>query len=42
VDTTIINGRVRMLERELVDIDEEKLMAESRQHAAALWQRANS
>jgi putative selenium metabolism protein SsnA len=42
VDTTIINGRLRMLERELVDIDEEKLMAESRQHAARLWQRAAS
>jgi putative selenium metabolism protein SsnA len=40
VATTIINGRVRMLERELVDIDEEKLMADSRQKAAELWARA--
>jgi putative selenium metabolism protein SsnA len=41
VDTTIINGRVRMRNRELVDIDEEKLMAASRQKAARLWTRAN-
>jgi putative selenium metabolism protein SsnA len=39
VDTTIINGRVRMKERELVGIDEEKLMADSRQQAAKLWAR---
>ncbi|MDR2108488.1 MAG: putative aminohydrolase SsnA [Coriobacteriales bacterium] len=39
VDTTIINGRVRMLERELVDIDEERLMATSRQKAQELWER---
>lgn len=39
VDTTIINGKVRMLERELVDIDEARLMAESREAAGALWAR---
>ncbi|MDR2492378.1 MAG: putative aminohydrolase SsnA [Coriobacteriales bacterium] len=39
VDTTVINGRVVMRERELVGIDEEKLMADSRQQAAALWAR---
>lgn len=39
VDTTIINGKVRMLERELVGIDEAALMAASREAAAALWAR---
>lgn len=39
VDTTIINGRVVMRERELTGIDEEALMAKSREHAAALWKR---
>ena len=39
VDTTIINGRVIMKERELQGIDEEKLMRESRELAAALWSR---
>jgi putative selenium metabolism protein SsnA len=39
VATTIINGRVVLHEREMVDIDEEKLMADSRQQAAKLWAR---
>jgi putative selenium metabolism protein SsnA len=39
VATTIINGRVVMKERELQGIDEEKLMADSRQKAAELWAR---
>ncbi|MDR2467594.1 MAG: putative aminohydrolase SsnA [Spirochaetaceae bacterium] len=39
VDTTIINGRVVMRERELVGIDEEALMAASREHAQKLWER---
>lgn len=39
VDTTIINGKIRMLDRELVDIDEAALMAASREAAAALWAR---
>jgi putative selenium metabolism protein SsnA len=40
VDTTIVNGKVRMLERELTDIDEQKLLADSRQKAQELWNRA--
>lgn len=40
VDTTIINGRLVLYERELVGIDEERLLAESRAAAAALWARA--
>jgi cytosine/adenosine deaminase-related metal-dependent hydrolase len=39
VDTTIINGRVVIRERELVGIDEEALMAKSRERAAKLWGR---
>ncbi|MDR2196440.1 MAG: putative aminohydrolase SsnA [Coriobacteriales bacterium] len=39
VATTIINGRIVMRERELVDIDEEKIMAVSREQAARLWSR---
>ncbi|HML38776.1 MAG TPA: putative aminohydrolase SsnA [Bacillota bacterium] len=39
VDTTIINGKIVMKERQLADIDEEKLMAESRAMAEALWKR---
>jgi putative selenium metabolism protein SsnA len=39
VDTTIINGRIIMKERELVGIDEEKLMYECREQAAKLWAR---
>ena len=39
VATTIANGRVIMKERELIGVDEEKLMAESRRLAAALWKR---
>jgi putative selenium metabolism protein SsnA len=40
VSTTIINGRIIMKDRELINIDEEKLMADSRQKAAELWARA--
>jgi cytosine/adenosine deaminase-related metal-dependent hydrolase len=39
VCTTIANGRVIMKERTLIGIDEERLMAKSREHAAALWKR---
>ncbi|MDR2403093.1 MAG: putative aminohydrolase SsnA [Spirochaetaceae bacterium] len=39
VDTTIINGRVIMKERQLVGIDEEELMAKSREQAQKLWDR---
>jgi putative selenium metabolism protein SsnA len=39
VDTTIINGRIVMRERELQGIDEQKIMADSRQQAQKLWSR---
>ena len=39
VDTTIINGKVVMEERKLVNIDEEKLMAKSRILASDVWKR---
>jgi putative selenium metabolism protein SsnA len=38
-DTTIINGRVIMKDRVLVNIDEEALMAKSREQAEKLWGR---
>lgn len=40
--TTIINGKVRMKDRELVGIDEHEIMAKSREHAQAMWNRINS
>ena len=39
VDTTIVNGKVIMDERQLVNIDEAALMAKSRELAADLWKR---
>jgi putative selenium metabolism protein SsnA len=39
VDTTIINGRIIMKERELVTVDGEALMAKSREQAQKLWER---
>jgi cytosine/adenosine deaminase-related metal-dependent hydrolase len=39
VDTTIINGKITMKERELVNIDEEALLAKSREQARKLWER---
>jgi putative selenium metabolism protein SsnA len=39
VDTTICNGKIIMDERVLPGIDEEALMAKSREHAVALWGR---
>jgi cytosine/adenosine deaminase-related metal-dependent hydrolase len=39
VDTTIINGRVIMRDRVLLDIDEEALLAKSRELARKLWDR---
>lgn len=39
VETTVINGKVRMLRRELVGIDEEAVNARARELARALWQR---
>jgi putative selenium metabolism protein SsnA len=39
VDTTIINGKVIMRDRTLINIDEEALMAKSRELAKKLWDR---
>ncbi|MCO5387607.1 MAG: putative aminohydrolase SsnA [Desulfosporosinus sp.] len=39
VETTVINGRVRMLARKLIDIDEEAIGARSRELAQKLWNR---
>lgn len=39
VDTTIINGKVVMEGRNLVNIDEERIMARGRELAAELWKR---
>jgi cytosine/adenosine deaminase-related metal-dependent hydrolase len=39
VDSTIINGRIIMKERALINIDEEALLAKSREHAQKLWSR---
>jgi putative selenium metabolism protein SsnA len=42
VRTTIVNGRVLMLDRQVVALDEERIHAEARRLAAALWQRASA
>ena len=42
VVTTIINGRVRMENRTLVDIDKEAVLAHCREEAADLWKRINA
>ena len=39
VDTTIINGKIIMKDRVLLNIDEEELMAKSREQAEKLWKR---
>lgn len=39
VETTVIHGRIRMLNRELIDIDEEAVCACSRELAQRLWQK---
>jgi len=39
VDTTIVNGKVLMEDRKLVNIDEERMMARSRELAADVWKR---
>jgi putative selenium metabolism protein SsnA len=39
VDTTIINGKVIMQDRSLVGIDEEAILAKSRELATKVWQR---
>ncbi|MCL1855218.1 MAG: putative aminohydrolase SsnA [Clostridia bacterium] len=42
ITTTIINGRVRMRERQLVDIDKEAVLARCREQAADLWRRCHA
>jgi len=39
VETTIINGRIRMLNRRLIDLDERAINARSRELAVRLWER---
>ena len=39
VQTTVINGRVRMLDRKLIDIDEVGIYARSRELAQSIWNR---
>lgn len=39
VDTTIINGKVIMEDRKLVNIDEERIIARGRELAAEVWKR---
>jgi putative selenium metabolism protein SsnA len=39
IDTTIINGKIIMKDRTLVNIDEEGLLAKSRELAKKLWER---
>jgi cytosine/adenosine deaminase-related metal-dependent hydrolase len=41
VVSTVIDGRVLMKDRVLVDADEQKIMADSRQQAQSLWDRVN-
>ena len=39
---TMINGKVRMKDRKLIGIDEEEIMAKSREEAEKLWNSINS
>jgi putative selenium metabolism protein SsnA len=39
VDTTIVNGKIIMKDRVLINIDEESLLAKSRERAEQLWKR---
>lgn len=39
VDTTIINGKVLMEDRKLLHVDEERVMARSRELAKEVWKR---
>jgi cytosine/adenosine deaminase-related metal-dependent hydrolase len=39
VETTVINGRVRMLDRKLIDIDEVAIGERSRELAQSVWNR---
>jgi len=40
--TTVINGAVKMKDRELIGIDEEKIMANCRERSGEMWKRINS
>jgi len=42
VVTTVINGVVKMKNRELLGIDEEAILAKCRERAGAMWERINS
>ena len=42
VETTMANGQILMKDRELIGIDEEKVMADCRQASKELWKRINS
>lgn len=42
VTTTMINGKVLMKNREILAVDTEKIMAESRELSTKLWNRVNS
>jgi len=42
VITTVINGVVKMKDRELIGIDEEAILAKCRERAGLLWSRINS
>ncbi len=42
VATTIINGEVKMLDRELIGIDKEAVLAHCRERASDLWKRINA
>ena len=41
VDTTIINGQVKMLNRELIGVDKPAVMAHCREQAQDMWNRIN-
>lgn len=40
--TTVIDGKVRMKDRELVGIDEREVLAKSREQAEKMWARINA
>jgi len=40
--TTVIDGVIKMKDRELIGIDEEEILAKCRQRAGAMWEKINS
>lgn len=42
VKTTIINGEVKMLDREVIGVDEAQVMAKVREQASDMWKRVNA